>query len=123
VLHVDQSTKVIHEGMKDRDIYLVLDGEVFIETAVGRRAVARRGDVVGEFALFLPQHRRSKSAYARRARILVIKQNALESLKTRSPRRYIALIEALAQRVIAKLADWEYESDEPLPRPLREADG
>jgi hypothetical protein len=122
VLSVNQSTKLIHEGLKDRDIYIVLDGEVFIETGVGRRAVATRGDVVGEFALFLPLHRRSKSAYARRAKILVIKQGALESLKARSPRRYIALIETLAQRIIAKLSDWEYASDESPPHPLRQAD-
>jgi hypothetical protein len=79
--------------------------------------------VVGEFALFLPLHRRSKSAYARRARILVIKHSAVQSLKARAPRRYIALIEALARRIIAKLADWEHESDDPLPRPSREAGG
>jgi len=122
VLSVNQSTKLIQEGLKERDIYIVLEGEVVIETGVGRRAVATRGDVVGEFALFLPLHRRSKSAYARRAKILVIKQSALESLKARSPRRYIALIETLAQRIIAKLTDWEYASDEPLPRPFRQAD-
>lgn len=123
VLNVNQSTKLIQEGLQDRDIYIVLDGEVFIETGAGRRAVATRGDVVGEFALFLPLHRRSKSAYARRAKILVIKHSALESLKARAPRRYIALLEALAQRIIAKLADWEHESDEPLPRPSREIGG
>jgi hypothetical protein len=118
ILSIDQGTKLIQEGLYDRDIYIVLDGEVVIETGAGRRAVARRGDIVGEFALFLPLHRRSRSAYARRARILVIKASAVEALKARAPRRYIALIEVLARRIIAKLADWEHASDEPLPRPV-----
>ena len=122
ILSIGQSTKLIQEGLHDRDIYIVLDGEVVIETGAGRRAVARRGDVLGEFALFLPLHRRSRSAYTRHARILVIKHSALESLRARAPQRYIALIEALARRIIAKLTDWEHASDEPLPRPAQHGD-
>ena len=105
ILSVDQPTKLIQESMKDCDIYLVLDGEVSIERRDGRRAVATRGDVVGEFALFLPLHRRSTSAHATRARLLVIKRSALEALKQSAPHRYIHLVETLAQHIISKLAD------------------
>ncbi len=108
VLRVPEGTLMTRSGFGEQEMYLVLDGLFEVTDGDRQLAVMERGDLFGELAFFLPDHRRTADVRALTdGRVLVLRGKTLQGLiendsKTAS-RLLLSIGSVMAQRLAAAI--------------------
>jgi CRP-like cAMP-binding protein len=115
VLDVGAGTEMLVEGFANRDLFIVLEGEVEIRASGVPVAVLGPGELLGEVAFFRTSGQRSASVRARVAsRVLHLRHGFVKRMTAEHEKDGFAVYEALAQvlaeRFAAAIAD-----DRPRP--------
>jgi hypothetical protein len=106
ILDVGPDTLVTREGHAEREVFVVLDGE--LEVRQGERVVAKLGpgELFGEMAFFLDQGRRTASVKTlRRSRLVVLRRSFLDKLEKKDTPSMKAILLALGRVLAERLQD------------------
>lgn len=106
ILDVEAGVEVLHAGIANRELFVVLDG-IFEVAREGRSLrTLGPGEVFGEIAFF-HGGRRSASVWSRTpGRLVVLRPSALDKLAADSPADAIEIYRALAGVLAERLAGW-----------------
>jgi len=95
--------ELIHTKMVDKTIYLVIDGQVTVYVKNSKPIELGPGHLVGEFAYFLPKHKRTARVMSENSILFVIKESALNELMKHHKVLYIKFINFIIQNLIYKI--------------------
>jgi hypothetical protein len=105
ILKIQDKIQLIHENVFEKDIYLILDGEVQVVLDQNKSITLGAGNYVGEFAYFLPNGRRTKKVICSNATLFVLKKNSLENFIKYQPQKATVLLTSIITNIIQKTAD------------------
>jgi CRP-like cAMP-binding protein len=109
ILSAPSGSVVTREGRRERELFVVIDGELEAgtDTRSGRRDLARLlpGDVFGEIAFLSERGERSATVSAKTAsRLLVLRRSFLDRLAARDRRAAMTVLHNLGRLVSERLA-------------------
>ncbi len=105
MLEVEAGDVILQEGRGERELYMLLLGEV--EVLVDGVCVATLGDgeILGEMAWLLPEGRRTATVRARApSRLMVVDRRYLDELSEQDPRAALTLFRICATSLARRLA-------------------
>ena len=100
LLNINQPTHITYSGIKESDMYLLMQGSIETE----QRPTTEPGVIFGEHAYFSAAKKRRFNRWTERAQLLVIKASALQKVRRQYPVHYQQLIDFIAQNLSYKLA-------------------
>ena len=101
-LYLPEGTKLIEEGKKGREFFVLVEGEVDIDRS-GRKVARMGGNFFGEIALVTDAPRLATVTATTPVRVLVIAGQAFQRLLAETTTILPKVLAALAQRVAATL--------------------
>lgn len=103
-LEIKELAKLIHKEMVDRTIYLILEGNVQI-LKNNKVIELGPGQIIGEFAYFLPKGKRMAEVICKNAKFLVIRKSSIEQLAKSYPHEHIELNQFIVCELLKKFID------------------
>ena len=117
MLTVPRGCRLTVEGVLDRELFLVVDGELVVSRGGRALSTIRAGELSGEVAFFGRDGRRSATICAREdCRILVLRRNLLRHLRRSDPALCAELSEAILQEMAERIRSFMWA-------PLRRSPG
>jgi CRP-like cAMP-binding protein len=105
VMEVEPGDVVVREGSADREMFIVLEGDLEVRARGLTVDGISRGELFGEVGLFHQEGGRRASVIAsRRSRLLVIRRSTLRRLQSEAPSCAFELYEAVAAIMARRLA-------------------
>lgn len=107
IVDVDPDVDMLVEGFANKDIFVVLEGE--LEIRMGGSVVAKLGpgEVLGEIAFFRGSGQRSATVRSTtRGSVLHVRHGFLSRLASEHPAEALPIYEALGRLVAERLAAW-----------------
>jgi hypothetical protein len=87
LIRVEPEVLMTREGFGEEEIYLILDGSFDVLVGDRRIRTMEAGEVFGELAFFLPDHRRTATVRARtRGTVLMLRGRTLRKLMEKEPK-------------------------------------
>lgn len=103
MLYIDQSIKLIHQGMVDKTVYFFIAGAGNIGTKNIFYQKIQTSQLVGEFEMFTPTGKRQAEVILENGtKLFVIKESSIHKLKRYHPFQYIKFLEFIASHIIYK---------------------
>ena len=98
-LDLPEGRKLIREGERGREFFVLLEGEAEVTRDGARIRMMKPGDFFGEIALVSDAPRTATVTATTPVRVLVVTDRSFRSLLERSPQIQLKVLRALAERL------------------------